>query len=883
MASFTDQILQSRPYVQQLPVEAMAQVGMYKQQKYDEGVQKIQGYIDSVAGMDVVKPIHKQYLQSKLDELGGKLKTVAAGDFSNMQLVNSVGGMVTQVAKDPTVQSAMYSTKMVRKGQEEMETARKAGKSSVQNEEWWNNKLNGWLNDNNLTSSFSQRYVEYRDMDEKLRGVAEKVHEYDNSVETPYQRDNSGNVLYFYKDAKGRELATTDPTKGTAKIDEVVLKTRVKGKSAQKILDNFYSSLDENDLQQLKIDGWYHYKGYSGDSFKNKIVGDITSAYKDKKDILSQEIVKISAELSGNSKLTKEQKDGLQSKLNQYTDLVNKGVIDKELQEKISTIGKISDDDLKGSIYMEKTLTKLAKDISYQDIQTEYKDNPYFNALMKKKDLEFKYWNANRDQRNKDRTFGLELERLGIEKFKLTKDAAGKDIIFENAGVPTDEVLPTLGDLQKGITELGDSMEEFRKKNAPFIVAGYADMNESQRRAAMQKLVDQYEMNPSSITNNDHRRILDQWLGKNTEMKRRMSEYVNITSKAKPYDDAINKLVETLPGYTKNGRQVFSAKEIRDVLTDSRFNTPLKLNKFGVPIGGGDTDFEAKKKAYANSPYLAIIEASEKRRKYGLASLRGDEAELMKTIDGINDQLQSKGGKILKDKNAFINSELGKIMPRYQNEVGALDPTDKVTSGKIDNLIGNMYGIFSELKGIDSEKFDPNTITGWRTGKTKDDLKYVVVRKADMSGGSLRIMNGSEVQEIPLNGKQLAKYFPQAAKGHPLDGAKFMVMGSSTKTTNSMGFRDGGPDGAVNAAFTGDQLPLIQGSRYASLVRFDIEGASDNDGDDDDLYQLRMYVNDNGIWKSDIVNKEGYAKLDGIYTIMQNIGTRKYEEIKASK
>ena len=152
-----------------------------------------------------------------------------------------------------------------------------------------------------------------------------------------------------------------------------------------------------------------------------------------------------------------------------------------------------------------------------------------------------------------------------------------------------------------------------------------------------------------------------------------------------------------------------------------------------------------------------------------------------------------------------------------------------------------------------------------------------------MSGGSLRIMNGSEVQEIPLNGKQLAKYFPQAAKGHALDSAKFMIMGSSTKTTNSMGFRDGGPDGAVNAAFTGDQLPLIQGSRYASLVRFDIEGASDNDGDDDDLYQLRMYVNDNGIWKSDIVNKEGYAKLDGIYTIMQNIGTKKYEEIKASK
>ena len=114
MASFTDQIMQFNPYVQQLPVEAMAQVGMYKQQKYEEGVQKVQSYIDNVAGLDVTKPLHKQYLQSKLNELGGKLKTVAAGDFSNFQLVNSVGGMATQVVKDPVVQSAVYSTQKIR-------------------------------------------------------------------------------------------------------------------------------------------------------------------------------------------------------------------------------------------------------------------------------------------------------------------------------------------------------------------------------------------------------------------------------------------------------------------------------------------------------------------------------------------------------------------------------------------------------------------------------------------------------------------------------------------------------------------------------------------------------------------------------------------------
>jgi hypothetical protein len=142
MASFTDSIMQSRPYVQQLPLEAMAQVGMYKQQKYEEGVQKIQSYIDNVAGLDVVKPIHKQYLQSKLNELGNNLKTVAAGDFSNFQLVNSVGGMANQIVKDPIVKSAVMSTQRKRKEDENIQLAQKAGKSSPDNENYFYNEYN---------------------------------------------------------------------------------------------------------------------------------------------------------------------------------------------------------------------------------------------------------------------------------------------------------------------------------------------------------------------------------------------------------------------------------------------------------------------------------------------------------------------------------------------------------------------------------------------------------------------------------------------------------------------------------------------------------------------------------------------------------------------
>ena len=116
MASFTDQISQFNPYIQELPVEAMVQVGMAKQAQYNQGVQKVQSYIDRISGLEIAKPQHKQYLESKMNELGSRLKTVAAGDFSNQQLVNSVAGMTGQVAKDPIVQNAVYSTSVIKKG-----------------------------------------------------------------------------------------------------------------------------------------------------------------------------------------------------------------------------------------------------------------------------------------------------------------------------------------------------------------------------------------------------------------------------------------------------------------------------------------------------------------------------------------------------------------------------------------------------------------------------------------------------------------------------------------------------------------------------------------------------------------------------------------------
>jgi hypothetical protein len=57
----------------------------------------------------------------------------------------------------------------------------------------------------------------------------------------------------------------------------------------------------------------------------------------------------------------------------------------------------------------------------------------------------------------------------------------------------------------------------------------------------------------------------------------------------------------------------------------------------------------------------------------------------------------------------------------------------------------------------------------------------------------------------------------------------------------------------------------------APLVRFDVEGAADNDGGDNDSFILKMYVNDNGIWKNGYVGSR-FTSLASVQEQVKQIG-----------
>lgn len=377
MASFTDKISQFNPYIQQLPAQEMQQVGMYKQQQYDQGVQKIQGYIDNIAGMDVIRNADKQYLQSKLNDLGGKLRTVAAGDFSNHQLVNSVGGMATSIVKDPTIQNAVASTARVRQGISDKTAANKSDKGAVENDWFFDNGVNSYLNSTDPNASYSGGYLNYVDLKPKFTEVLKSLHESGSTEDIPWSTNKDGSVNYG-------ETAKSMVEKGW------------KGVTSSKIENALRASLSQNDLRQLQISGMYQ--------FRNETPETLIAQAKNQYDVGIRSVenkidgLKKYAELNkGNDNIVAQSNEAIAELEKQIKDDgAYRSQLKVELEGSILAINK-NPDAVKADLYKNGFIKQFANAHSWEETVLKYMNNPI---------LEADHWTA---------TFGLQQKQFGEE------------------------------------------------------------------------------------------------------------------------------------------------------------------------------------------------------------------------------------------------------------------------------------------------------------------------------------------------------------------------------------------------------------------------------------------------------------------------------------
>ena len=507
MASFTDAPVQFNPYIQQLPVEALVSVGMQKQQQYDQGIQRIQSQIDQVAGLDIVRPQDKEYLKSKLNQLGSKLRTVAAGDFSNFQLVNSVAGMASSVAKDENVINSVQSTAQRRNLMQRIQTDVEKGNYNPANQYIFSDSDSSWFNDPNVGAKYTGSYKTPHDVWGKIKDIAKEVGIDEKTAQQLFETDSLGRTKY---DSQGNPV-----------WNNIMVEKTFKGKDASKILNAFQSGLNPSDYEQLSIEGRYKYRGATPENLKQSIILSTEKNVKINNGKIEMLKLSLSEEMGkGDSDETL-----IQSLKSQVEFFENQNKTFNASRENSLNLANSNPEALKSALFTDNYLATMAQALSSQDVSEKYSINPMFEVSMKINEFKQRQEQWLADYNLKMRGDARSQEEHDAKMLKLQQEAAyfqggGIDLPIETDAVSIrasvegeyDQMVTSYNQSSNQIAlevlriaNPGDSDEELKKKLSDVAAAQGKTLNPSSgeiNKAAQTiagTMVDLYRRDPDKV------------------------------------------------------------------------------------------------------------------------------------------------------------------------------------------------------------------------------------------------------------------------------------------------------------------------------------------------------------------------------------------------
>ena len=848
MASWTDKMPQFNPYIQQMPVEAMSQVGMYKQQQYNQGLEKIQGQIENVAGLDVYKPLHKQYLQSKLNELDSKLTTVAAGDFSNFQLVNSVGGMARQIGKDPIVQNAVMSTQKIRKNEKERETARKEGKDSPSNNYVYNLDLNEWMEDQDLTKSFSENYTPYTNWKKNGLEVLKALTKDSTLTEDAFsvKRDDKGNVV-FGADGKPQMV-----------LADAIVKQKYAGLSPEKIQQALMVGLTPSDFKQMEIDGVYSYANITPEKLRESIVTSNLSSrqfYEKKKSTLQM------AKLSTSSEVEKDKLDQqiaeLDKALNSFT---------KEYNGLLESLDKGNVKGVKAQLYTKNAINDFSKAFSFTETEQEYKTNPLAQAAFERQKMaaDWKKFTITYEQGERHFISDYKLKLRGVEAAEKANELKEKENApyggflqpIPQEDLPKYNLNKIVGEVEAIETSLARSDDKFAKDNK---VGG----------EELEALRQKYYERPGSID-----KKFAVYFASTEENRRRASSQktmiLDIEKKAKGEHGDITSLIPTnAPNINyRIGDRVttFTPKDFVD------FNSKKSqyINVAVTPGGKVSVNYqdEKAKKELTNKDYQ-LYEIEKKRLINGKETLNSSEKGMVDNILNYQKTVNDPYQETIKKINTYIGTELTNRMAQFQ---GTSYSVPTVTDAQRRSLTSSLLQVvtFAEnqkgsiansknfdlptLKKIISNSNNINTIIKVVEGTSREPAMYeITVAGKDGVSTNFKL---TPTQKVGMFGSETFEASPNVRAIRPLQEQILNMGGVSTAYDNSM-----------TATPTNSYLSNID---FSSVQRYGIKGNVVKLGED--IYTIIGTVYDpiTKKWK-DNVNLSGIITEENINAGIRNL------------
>ncbi len=731
MASYTDIIPQFNPYIQQLPVEAMVSVGMEKQRRYDEGIQKIQTQIDNIAGLDVVRDVDKAYLQSKLNQLGNDLRIVAAGDFSNFQLVNSVGGMVTQVGKDPLVQNAVSSTAWYRKQMGEMEKAISDGKSSVQNQWDFNQRANRWLGSGNVNESFRDRYTQYIDVDKKWLDTLKVINPNLKEQDIPYVLDPVTGKPDYDKIAAAMERVSTEKV------------------SAAQIENAIRASLTPDDLNQLAINGRYQFRGYDT---PDKLAVYSESRYKAELSQIDNNIKTLQGIANASSSQPAE-KDLALKTIKQLEERKVQAELEKD--QEIAMI-RANPEEAKVTIYKNGAISQFANAFSWEKSKINVMENPVLKAKhweqefaldqskFRQQQAEFS-WKQKKDMHDmalEDAKYKLAFDKQQIELYGLGSD-------FTTYGGQSTKVKDPVAAMRSDAND----KEQFANGIINKMVASVPNTNANLWKV---KIAEYQNGNVNAIPV-DWRDDVDLLLDSQREARRlntaikQAEQNAEKTPEVLAAKQQINKDIASLPTL-RVGNTTFSQRELLDYLSKEEYLT-------GASGTGG-----------AGKTLLVVDQSklTDKERILYNYRLRGTGDANVDSVIGSAfkrySDVTAKNKDITKKVNDAVYDQLlsktGAYIPMMSNIV-VTSKEGASSRNRFENIAMSALMKFdSDFAGIagGSDMISKDEISdarGWLVGKDKEDIQY----KRLVQGGTtyLVLVKGGEEKFIPLTSEEAAQ------------------------------------------------------------------------------------------------------------------------------
>lgn len=422
MASFTDQIVEFNPYITQIPVDDYVRVGMQKQLEYDRGVKEVQGYIDNVAGLEVIKPEQKTYLQQRVGQLQSEVSQIISKDFSNQQLVDSVGSLSSRIASDPIIQNAAASTRNYKAGLSAIAAAREKGKSGPANEWYFQDQFQKWYSDKDVNSKFSSEFTQFTDVNKKIVDIIKELEPNSQLEDIPYKRGANGQILI-----------TKD---GLPEIDYAMMEKSTKGLSPERIQMAIRASLDQNDIKQLQLDGMYTYRGADKEGMKKMTESSYSYRLNQINDTIKGLLVNRQTN-TGDSEYTARvdaQIEALKDKAENYQQRYKQDVgnLDRDV------------DGYKSSLYMDNWLSRFGEGYSYSQNSLTYKENPYFMAAERRRENDIKFEEFKVNMQFKAAELALSEQRLNLDR---ERTEAYKFSLQTKKGKPgEDPALPLTGD-----------------------------------------------------------------------------------------------------------------------------------------------------------------------------------------------------------------------------------------------------------------------------------------------------------------------------------------------------------------------------------------------------------------------------------------------------